>query len=133
MIREFKDSDILRIDKLGKSLFDNYDYNKKNELEKVIVYEIDNFVVGFMQYMKVYETIELLYLVVDENYRKKGIGTDLIKYLNGINGAERIILEVRETNTVARSFYSKNGFYVQREIKNYHSNGESAYSMEKVI
>ena len=31
MIREFKDSDILRIDKLGKSLFDNYDYNKKNE------------------------------------------------------------------------------------------------------
>lgn len=132
MIRDYEEEDRESIETLGKTLIDDYSLAKKSDLEKIIVYSNCGKVVGFAQFVHLYEVIELLYIVVDADYRKIGIGTKLIEYLCK-KDAERVILEVRESNLVGLNFYKKNGFKILREIKNYHKNGENAYAMEKVI
>ncbi len=55
---------------------------------------------------------QIRYMAVDEGYRRKGMGTMLLKKLEkkaGENGASYIILNARE-NVV--SFYRKNGYAV---------------------
>lgn len=133
MIRDIEEKDFSEVNKLGKVLDSNYDVLKKSDLEKIVVYDDCGKVAGFAQFIRLYEVVELLYIVVNEDNRKKGIGTKLIDYLAKSPNVEKIILEVRESNYVGLEFYKKNGFTVLREIKNYHKNGESAFSMEKVI
>lgn len=133
MIRDIEEKDFLEVNKLGKVLDSNYDVLKKSELEKIIVYDDCGKVVGFAQFIKLYEVVELLYIVVNEDDRKKGIGTELIDYLTKLPNSEKIILEVRESNFSGMEFYKRCGFTILREIRNYHKNGENAFSMEKVI
>jgi len=133
MIREYKEADHSIVNELGKIFDCDYDVSRKSDLEQVIVYERCGKVVGFAQYMQVYEVLELLYIVVSETERGLGLGTEMLHYLEKLSGVSKVILEVRKSNEMAMDFYKKNGFGVLREIKNYHRNGESAFSMEKVI
>ncbi len=133
MIRKIVEKDFDVVNGLGKVLHEHYDLSRRNDREEIAVYEYDGTVVGFVQYMVLYEVLELLYIVIDEKYRKNGFGSQIVQFLEEIPGVERIILEVRKSNSSGVEFYKKNGFTVLREIKNYYDNGEDAYSMEKVI
>lgn len=133
MIRKIVEKDFDVVNGLGKVLHEHYDLSRRNDREEIAVYEYDGTVVGFVQYMLLYEVLELLYIVIDEKYRKKGFGSQIVQFLEETPGVERIILEVRKSNSAGVEFYKKNGFTVLREIKNYYDNGEGAYSMEKVI
>ena len=82
-----------------------------------------------------WDTAHLLKLAVDAAWRRRGIGRTLLNELIRMateSGAEKISLEVRETNLVAQLFYRECGLRaVKIERDFYADTGEDAYRMEK--
>ena len=137
MIRSWSQYDIPIIYDLGAkydSKFSNH-YNLEDYLNNPIymvnVYETNHQVVGFIIITKIIDTVEILLLYVDENYRHQKIGTKLLESIE-LNDYTRIILEVSKDNLAAKALYDKQGYKIisQRE-KYYH--GVDALVMEKVI
>lgn len=132
MIRELKLCDYDLITNLGLLITSNFSTDKISNNETILVYEINGKIVGFIEYLKNYETIDIINIAVLDEFRRDGIGSKFIDYLIENNDIEHIMLEVRKSNEIAIKFYEKNGFKVLREIKGYYGN-EDALSMEKVI
>lgn len=77
--------------------------------------------------------MELLKIAVEKNYQHKGIATKLISYLaNDMRdlGAQRMILEVRGSNSTAHQFYKKLSLENTATRKKYYSDGEDALIFE---
>ncbi|AFZ71038.1 ribosomal-protein-alanine acetyltransferase [Caldisphaera lagunensis DSM 15908] len=76
-------------------------------------------------------------IAVLPEYRKKGIGTALLKEaisrMKDNYNAESVYLEVRVSNNDAISLYKKMGFEEVRIIKEYYRDGEDAYVMVKIL
>ena len=138
MIREANVYDIPRINELGKLLNDNFErLFKINEMlqdgiSKVIVYEKDDKILGFITATSLYETCDILSIVVDPLYRRQGIATNLIGYLISDLGEELklVTLEVATKNKDALSLYDKFGFEVVHTREHYY-NGDDAYLMAR--
>ncbi len=132
MIRDYEEKDKASVNALGQTLKDNFDVEKRNAFEKVLVYVLDGEVVGFIEYMKMYEVVEIEYIVVSENSRRKGIGKSLIIDAISSKDVEKAILEVKKSNIGAIEFYKKLGFSSIRVIKNYYEASEDAIAMEMI-
>ena len=95
----------------------------------------DGTVIGYIGMSVVIDEGYIFNVAVDENHRKKGVGSALIDSLvtyGKKNNLCFITLEVRESNTPARSLYSKFGFVKVGERKNYYSSpAENAVLMTK--
>lgn len=117
---------------LAKLIKPNFDLNDFSANSNIIVYEIDEVIVGFLEYFKNYEIIDILNIAVECKYQRQGIATKMIDYLTKIEGIEKIMLEVRESNEKAINLYKKLGFKLVRTIKNYYGS-EQGYSMERSI
>ena len=96
---------------------------------KVIGHYFDNKIVGFLDYSVMYEKIEINYIFVIEEYRKKGIAYNLIKYVIDNYDFENITLEVNVNNTNAINLYKKLGFKIINIRKCYYD-GVDGYLME---
>lgn len=94
-------------------------------------------IVGFAGIMLVADEAELLNIAVSGSFRGRGIGQELLtKVLSKASqkGTQRMLLEVRKSNTSAINLYHKNGFVELGERKNYYSNPkEDAIIMEKKL
>ena len=130
MIRELKSSDL---DELNSLLIKfNYDIsNDQNNFVKSIVY-VNEKVCGVLVYQLIYDRIEIDYIIVRKEERRKGIATDLIKYLIENNTVNNITLEVSCSNDSAIKLYEKLGFIIVAKRKNYYKN-EDGYLMEKKL
>lgn len=121
MIRELEEKDyVLTNDLLStfKYRLDKESFN--NDFLKVLVYE-ENFIKGILVYRYLYDRIEIDYIIVDTKYRKCGIATKLLQYIeHKYNDLKNITLEVRESNKEAINFYIKNGFKEVTKRKNYY-------------
>ena len=120
MIRELDEKDFIKVNELLKDF--NYELNKEsfdNDFLKTLVYE-DGFIKGVLVYQYIYNRAEIDYIIVDNNYRKLGIATKLLKYLEDSYKLDNITLEVRESNKEAINFYLKNGFKEVTRRKNYY-------------
>ena len=120
MIRELDEKDFIKVNELLKDF--NYELNKEsfdNDFLKTLVYE-DGFIKGVLVYQYIYNRAEIDYIIVDNNYRKLGIATKLLKYLEDSHKLDNITLEVRESNKEAIKFYLKNGFKEVTRRKNYY-------------
>jgi ribosomal-protein-alanine N-acetyltransferase len=87
-------------------------------------------VLGFILVRSVADEMEILNLAVDPDARRQRIGARLaaqeIEEARRFN-VKRVYLEVRESNSGARAFYSSAGFIEQGRRKNYYSQaGEDA-------
>ncbi len=133
MIQDYEKKYELAVDGLGRLVSSSYDARMLGEYEKILVYTKEDDVIGFIQYSKLYEVVDILYIAVDERFRHLGVGSELIDRLCRDLEIKKIILEVRASNEGAISFYEKNGFIKIRPIKNYYKDGEDAIAMEKVI
>ena len=133
MIQDYEKKYELAVDGLGRLVSSSYDARMLGEYEKILVYTKEDDVIGFIQYSKLYEVVDILYIAVDERFRHLGVGSELIDRLCRDLEIKKIILEVRASNEGAISFYEKNGFTKIRPIKNYYKDGEDAIAMEKVI
>lgn len=136
MIRNATIEDINDIKRLGLLVNENfnnvYDLNEyfSHDFNKIILTIKDEKIVGMLMYMELYETCEILNIVVEEDYREKGIATNLIDYM--ISSLEVIpstlTLEVNVDNKKAIDLYKKFNFEIINTRKNYYENND-AYLM----
>lgn len=132
MIRKLIKEEYNLVMKLARSLKSGFATSDFSDNDEILVYEENSLICGFICYSRLYETIDILYIVVDPKYRRKGIATRLIEELYKIDGIEHIMLEVSKENTGAIEFYKHLGFNVIREIKNYYESIDGL-AMERVI
>lgn len=138
MIRKATVFDIPRINELGNILNSNWSkVNNLNEMlndsvTKVIVYEQNDNIVGFISATAFYDTCDILSIVVDPNFRNKKIASNLIAYLISDLGEnlKLITLEVASKNIPAINLYEKFGFEIINVRKNYYKD-DDAYLMAR--
>ena len=131
MIREASINDINSINKLLNQFGYKIDIGSFDQpFFKALVFEKE-IIIGVIIYTEPYDRIEIDYIAVSEEYKNKGIGSELLKAIENIN-IKNITLEVRKTNKIAIEFYKKNGYKVVAIRKNYYSD-EDGYLMIKEI
>ena len=99
-----------------------------------MVVEHDDRVVGFMVYELNKTRLHMLNFAVSPEFRRLGVGSQMIGKLIGKLSAQRrsrIILEVRETNLPAQLFFRENGFRAVSVLRDYYEDTpEDAYLMQ---
>ena len=131
-ISEASFSDLEYLDMFETQLFGNtpvsykdilLNYDQNNYLIYVAKYNNQN--IGYISGLLVSDDLNILNLGIDERYRNRGFGYQLLNYL--IENKRKIKLtnifvELRKTNTLAFNLYLRLGFKVYSERKNYYSN-----------
>lgn len=139
MIREALVFDIPRINELGELVhtdfknFFNINEMLNDGVSKVFVYEKDDLIIGFIMATCLYETCDILNVVVDPNYRRNMVASNLIGYLISELGEnlKLVTLEVSTKNEAAINLYDKFGFEVVNTRVKYYNNGDDAYLMAR--
>ncbi len=99
-----------------------------------MIVEHDDRVVGFMVYELNKTRLHMLNFAVAPEFRRLGVGSQMINKLIGKLSAQRrsrIMLEVRETNLDAQLFFRENGFRAVSVLRKYYEDTpEDAYLMQ---
>ncbi len=139
MIRDLTINDSENYLRLGKVLNNNFnslfnlDSILNNDNEKIIGYYDNDKLVGFIHISISFEVYDIVNIVVDSDYRNKGIGTKLLNYVIDNNlECKKLMLEVRENNNNAIKFYKDNGFELINVRKNYYGD-EDALIMKRDV
>lgn len=140
MIRRAEEKDIKRINELGLLLNENFvktfdiENILKEDISKIYIYEKDNMVIGFLHVTILYENAYIVNIVVDQNYRNRLIGANLMDTMLGElpKSVKIITLEVSTENEIAINFYKKFGFEIYSIRKHYYKNVD-AYLMGRKI
>ena len=103
---------------------------------KYWIYEVENSLKGYLGIQFLEEEIEILGIGVNQGSRRKNIATELmdelIEYFEK-SEYKKIILEVRESNTVAQRLYKKYGFKkISKRKKYYVDEDAEVYLREKI-
>ena len=106
----------------------------KKEGVKVFGILLSNFIIGICVLQVVLDEAQINFFAINNNHRKKGFGTYLMRYL--IKECEKLnisklILEVSHTNLTAEKFYSKFDFSTVGIRKRYYKDGSDALLKEK--
>jgi len=137
MIRQINERDYDSIKKLGLIVnpkFDIlFDLNKicNESFSNIFVYVDDNIVKGFVHIENMYETMDIINIVVDPIYQHQHIGSKLMEYLIKNIEFNNIMLEVNEKNINAINLYKKFNFKEINRRKKYYG-GDDAIIMEMV-
>jgi ribosomal-protein-alanine N-acetyltransferase len=87
------------------------DLNNSNSI--YFVAKIDNTIVGYIAANLLYDHIDILSILVDNQYLRNGVAstllTSILNYAKNVNISD-ILLEVREANIIAQKLYEKFGF-----------------------
>lgn len=102
-----------------------------------LVSEVDGKIVGYIIGTVRWLNIgHILAIAVDPKYRRRGIGTMLMKAAMdyfGKRAVRKVRLEARESNVGARRFYSSLGFSEVGRVPYYYSDGETAIVFEREL
>lgn len=131
-IRNYNKDDYSYINKLGSLLHNDYKY-KEDEFLSCLVCEENGKVIGFITYVIIYERAEIIDIIIDLDYRKKGYGFNLLKSAIAEikkHDVENITLEVNSNNVSAIKLYEKHGFKVVAIRRKYYGDND-AYLMKK--
>ena len=96
---------------------------------KFLVAKRNNEVLGFLSYRIVLDELEIMNIVVREDYRRKGIASKLLSNLIIKEDYEKINLEVNINNIAAITLYKKFGFMQVGNRKKYYNGSEDAILM----
>ena len=112
----------------------------KSELEsknsKYVVAKLRNEIIGFAGIIISPVNAEITNIVVRKDFRRKGVGGNLLNKLIEMskeNGKDAISLEVNEKNECAIDLYKKNNFEILGKRKKYYNNQDDAIIMTKKI
>ena len=100
------------------------------------VVEVDGDLVGHAVVSVVAEIAELQRISVDAERRRGGLASALLAQVEDFaaeQGAERVLLEVREDNEGAGSFYVARGYAVLDRRPRYYADGTAAQVMVKQL
>src|SRR6478735_4311367 len=95
----------------------------------VLVAEADGAVVGHAVASIVGDVAELQRISVDRPHRRTGLATALLAAVRDLavnDGADRLLLEVREDNAGAIAFYETEGFAEVGRRRHYYKDGATA-------
>ena len=139
MINKLTFNNLNRFNELGTIINRNFSnlYDLKflidSEFDYLYGYFVDEQLVAFIHLSKLYETLDIVNIVVDINFRGMGIATKLLNYcISLFDDVESIMLEVNENNDAAISLYRSNDFEIINKRKKYYGN-EDALIMKRVI
>lgn len=142
-LRNFQPDDLFPVLRLAnRTLNENYEGGLFLHLADLypdgfIVAEDGESIVGFILGVveRAYEA-RILILAVDEDYRQRGIGSELVRlFLERFrrSGVRRVKLEVRVSNVPAIRLYERLGFERKKVLPAYYADGEDAYLMSRPI
>lgn len=101
--------------------------------EGFIVAEINGFVVGYIVGFRMSEeTGRIFSFAIHPAYQNLGAGSALIREIINVfskTSVSEIILEVRQSNTRAKKFYERHGFYSIGVAEKYYNDNENAVLM----
>jgi ribosomal-protein-alanine N-acetyltransferase len=104
-----------------------------DRLRLPLVAETAGKLVGYLMAWKVVDQLHILNIASDPEFRHRGIGTALLMAAAGKGvelGLTEVTLEVRQSNSEARSFYLGHGFKATGRRPGYYAdNGEDAIIM----
>ncbi len=143
ILRNMTEADVALVAELEKKIFSDA-WTKNSLIEtleqsqaEMIVGEEDGKVVGYAIIYFVLDEAELTRIAVDESYRCRGVGQQLMEALLKACHDKKIaklFLEVRESNHAARIFYQKHGFVEDGVRKNFYQfPTEHAILMSKTV
>lgn len=142
-LRKLKYGDILRISELEKECFPQEPWSFQmlvssfeSENFRGVVAEDGGEVIGYGGITVTFDTADVLNIAVTEAFRKSGVGSALLSELLSIakrDGADKMFLEVRVSNSPAMSMYLKHGFKGLYARTRYYSNGEDCLVMMKEL
>ena len=135
MIKELDINNVDRVIYLGLKLNTNYsnlyDYESLNSgVNKTYIILDNNNIIGFIHIQDLIDEIDIIDIVIDEEYRRKGYGKSLINYIFDLYKDKKVILEVSVDNEAAVNLYKSLNFNVINVRKGYY-NGIDALVMEK--
>lgn len=139
IIREFRRQDIKRVLEIEKKSFqDPYPVNILLDIYNLgagfLVAQQDNIIVGYIIFwIRFQNEGHIISIAVDENYRRKEVGTKLVETALKIfkrYNITQIKLEVRKSNIGAIEFYKDMGFAEKEVLKDYYEDFEDAVLME---
>ena len=95
-----------------------------------------NVLIGICVYQEVLDEVQINFFVVDQKFRKRGFGSQLLTYL--IKQCEKlninkILLEVSSSNVNAEKFYNRFDFYTVGIRRNYYKDGSDALLKKKKL
>ncbi len=132
MIRFYKDSDDESVNKLLFSFDGNIDLNS-NPFYKCLIYE-EKGILGVIVFEEIYDRIELDYIIVNDNYRRRGIASKLMDFLieySKSNNILNITLEVNENNISAINLYKKYKFDLVSRREKYYKDNDAILMIRK--
>ena len=92
---------------------------KQANTEYFYLYD-DQTLIGFLALQDLAGELEITQLAVKKAYQGQGLANQLMGFL--ADRPERIFLEVRASNQVAKALYEKHGFLPVGQRKNYYQN-----------
>ena len=101
-----------------------------------LVAEAEGEIAGFLLAEHAGRRAHLITLDVLERYRRRGIGTALLRAMEeklAAGGVEHIELETATDNDAAVAFWHKHGYRTLGVLKRYYSNDLDAYFMQKLL
>lgn len=141
MIRDIRLSDLKSIHHLDKLTnphpwsLNNIESSIQHNLGYVYLYQ--NNLVSFLLFANQLDYTEILLLATHPQYQNQHLASQLINSLveyNQKTKIDRILLEVRQSNSIALQFYQKVGFtYLNTRINYYHNPIENALILEKNV
>lgn len=142
-LRNFRPEDLFPVLRLAnRTLNENYEGGLFLHLADLypdgfIIAEDGEHVVGFILGVveRAYEA-RILILAVDDDYRQRGIGSELVRlFIDRFRrgGVRRVKLEVRVSNVAAIRLYERLAFERKKVLPSYYADGEDAYLMSRSI
>lgn len=128
----------LELEEKFKEIFINNDIKRdfqNNPYTNYLIYLIDDKIIGFINYLLIYDRMEIVNFNVLEFFQDKHIGSSLLEEIIEIaknNKLKNITLEVRSDNEKAIYLYKKYGFKEVAIRKNYY-NDTDGILMEKEL
>ena len=141
IIRKMLPEDVKRVVEIEEQCF-SMPWSEKSFLDSIVREDtiflvaeslLQKRILGYIGMYIAFEEGEVTNVAVSPEYRKQGVGNELVTAIQAIgreHDLERIILEVRVSNTNAISLYKRNGFTELGIRKNFYEKPtEDAYIM----
>ena len=129
-IRRMKESDIPEVARLEKEIFPDpwsegaiSETFEQEQTLLLVAYE-DRKLIGYLILYFVLEEGEIARIAVIPEYRRQGVGARMLLELEDLcedNGITKLLLDVRESNETAISFYTSYGFVQDGVRRNFYS------------
>ncbi|MFQ5907213.1 MAG: GNAT family N-acetyltransferase [Thermoplasmata archaeon] len=143
MLRRADLSDVSALHRIEKKCFGRRGFSKahiiwtlKNPQGFTYIYYVDGRPVGTVMLRKEGELGRVVSLGVLPDYRRQGIGGELMRQAEEFmqrEGARLMVLEVGVRNGSAIAFYEHLGYELDGLLKGYYSWGEDAHLMRKPL